>query len=322
VSRAKPIVRLVAALAAIAAIALAAATVRSPLETGGSGGAGGGDGTGSGTGQPPSAEPVESGEVPAFLEYLVYVVVALLAIAVVWYLLAHRRDAVKMIAIGLLIVAALLGLAYALMAAGAVFDAEPPPEEGENESEGFLEEGGEPGDGDESDSSLPIGPLLAVLALITAIFVGGLVLSRGDNDGIARGELADANPEPRRSDAAAVGSAAGRAADRIDEGTAVDNEIYRAWREMTGLLEVDRPESSTPREFAETAVEAGLEREDVDELTRLFEDVRYGDVETTAEMEERAVSVLRRIETEYAAEDADAANATLDRRPSADGDSA
>ncbi|TYL36220.1 hypothetical protein CV102_23340 [Natronococcus pandeyae] len=312
-SRKEPFVRLVAAVAAIVAIALAAATVRSPLETSGSGGAGGGDGDGSGAGQPPPADPPVSGEIPPFLEYLVYVVVALLAVVVVWYLLANRREAVKLIAIGLLVALVTVVLAYGIMnASDLLLSSNATPQEPANESPGLPGDGGEPGSGDDG-SSMPTSPLLVVLALLAAVFVGGVLLSR---DSGGTDELSEPNavaPTAEDADAAAVGSAAGRAADRIDEGTAVDNEVYRAWREMTTLLEVERPESSTPREFADAAVDAGLERDHVEELTRLFEDVRYGDVETTAAMEERAVSVLRRIETEYARDESESADTGDDR---------
>jgi hypothetical protein len=296
----------------------ARSTVRSPLETGGSGGTGGGgDGDGAGTGQPPP-EPTEGGDVPAFLEYLVYLVVALVAIAVVWYLLANRREAVRLIAVGLVILAVVLGLAYAIMVLGGVPLGEQPVEEPANESDGALEEGGEPGEGEgDSQLSIPTGPLLGILALLTAVFVGGLFLSRDENGTTTGTEPMPENATVTGSDAVAVGSAAGRAADRIDDGTAVENEIYRAWREMTDPLDVDRPETSTPREFAGAAVDAGLERDDVEELTRLFEDVRYGDVEATEGMEARAVSVLRRVEAAYA--DGTDASASATDRPSGDG---
>ena len=49
-----------------------------------------------------------------------------------------------------------------------------------------------------------------------------------------------------------------------------------------------------------TAVEAGMAREDVDRLTSLFEEVRYGGESPTEEREEQALEALRRIEDEYA----------------------
>lgn len=108
-----------------------------------------------------------------------------------------------------------------------------------------------------------------------------------------------------------LGAAAGAAADRLEARDAdVDNEVYRAWREMTDLLDVEDPDTSTPGAFAEAAIAAGIDRTYVDELTRLFEEVRYGhkDPETR---EEDAVEIFRAIEAEYAPDRTD--------RPGADG---
>jgi hypothetical protein len=68
---------------------------------------------------------------------------------------------------------------------------------------------------------------------------------------------------------------------------------------MTAQLDVEGPESTTPREFQAAAVEAGMGPEDVRELTHLFEDVRYGGYSPTADREQRALAVLRRIEEKY-----------------------
>jgi len=78
--------------------------------------------------------------------------------------------------------------------------------------------------------------------------------------------------------------------------------VYRAWAEMTAELEVDRPESSTPGEFATVAVDAGMAPEDVDRLTELFEEVRYGGHAPTDDREQAAVETLRRIESRYSDE--------------------
>ncbi|MDY6764790.1 MAG: DUF4129 domain-containing protein [Halobacteria archaeon] len=112
-------------------------------------------------------------------------------------------------------------------------------------------------------------------------------------------------PDGESKDAirAAVGRAAGEAADRIEGDADVTNEVYRAWREMTQYLDVKEPESSTPGEFADAAVETGMSPDDVYELTRLFEEVRYGGESPTREREKQAVEALRRIESEYAEED-------------------
>jgi hypothetical protein len=142
----------------------------------------------------------------------------------------------------------------------------------------------------------------AILAILLVVALAGSVLllfvASGDEDE-SFDEPADDEPDP---DVAAVGRAAGDAADRIERDADVENEVYRAWVEMTGHLDVDNPRSSTPAEFAAAAVAAGMASDDVDELTRLFEEVRYGGEDVTSEREQRAVSALRRIEATYAEE--------------------
>ncbi|OIB59282.1 DUF4129 domain-containing protein [Natrialba sp. SSL1] len=300
-SRNNLLVRVLAAIGGIVAVALVAATIDSPFETGGSGGSAPGSGNGDGGGDPieqppPPDDPATAPEIPAFLEYLIYAIVIIGVIAAVWYLLANRREAVKLIAIGL--VMALIGMALVYLFLGAG-DPSLPDEMIPGDQNG---EPAAPGSGDgERTDLVPPNALVAVLAIITAIFVAGVFLTRGTGEDRDPGEeppVAE-DSQQQTADALAVGSAAGRAADRIGDTDDVDNEIYRAWREMTQPLDVDRPESSTPGEFATAATDAGLNRQHVDELTRLFEDVRYGTTETTPELESRAVSILREIESAY-----------------------
>jgi hypothetical protein len=144
--------------------------------------------------------------------------------------------------------------------------------------------------------------LVAVVGLLAVVAV--LVLT-GDHDQRAIEESGDGEEEldEEAVDVAAVGEAAGRAADRIEESEDEEgfaNDVYRAWAEMTESLTVDHPESSTPGEFAAAAVDAGMDREDVERLTRLFSDVRYGGEDPTPEREREAVETLRRIEAAYA----------------------
>ncbi|WP_245726704.1 DUF4129 domain-containing protein [Natronorubrum sediminis] len=297
--------RIAIACCAIVATALVAATIRTPLESGSDGSGSGSDpGDGEGTGQPMTPESAGDGGVPPFLEYLLYALLIVLAIAVVWYFLAHRREAVKIAAITLLAVFLLVVIVYTLLQFVSVSGSEVEPIEevlagGDDGSDGAA------GSAD-TDTAISPGPLLVTLALTAAIFLGGLFLTRGRSASETERSGLDTN---HRTDAespvdvsAAVGTAAGVAADRLESADEFDNEVYRAWREMTELLEVDRPASSTPREFARAATDAGLDRDDVDELTRLFEDVRYGGEATTQTRERRAIEVLRRIEAEYADE--------------------
>lgn len=158
--------------------------------------------------------------------------------------------------------------------------------------------------------------------LLAAVLGAGLVALvavrylRGDRD--RSGERApfapDLPPRPANpgSDLAGVADAAGGAADRIAGDGAVDNEVYRAWREMTGSLDVERPASSTPGEFADAAVAEGLDPDRVADLTAVFEAVRYGDADPATYADE-AVTALRAIEAEAEAEaETEAATGTED----------
>jgi len=155
--------------------------------------------------------------------------------------------------------------------------------------------GGAGAGGGEGAASAP--ELLFALVVIAALVasVGVLLLAGGDDEATpGSGAASEDDPEEPEPDLAAVGRTAGQAADRIEASDA-DNEVYRAWRDMTTVLEVDRPASSTPAEFAAAAVDAGVDEEPVATLTAVFERVRYGGEDATDDRERRAVAALRRI---------------------------
>ena len=170
------------------------------------------------------------------------------------------------------------------------------------------------GGGDDRTFTAPTS-LIAILLLVASVGIVAAVLLRRDGE-----EAAEVSTEPAFDDEqrrAAIGSAAGDAADRIEDDAGLENEVYRAWAEMADPLPVDHPETSTPAEFADAAVDAGIDPDDVRELTGLFEEVRYSTAEATPEREQRAVEALRRIERQYAdAAGADGSGAG-DRGPNA-----
>jgi hypothetical protein len=147
---------------------------------------------------------------------------------------------------------------------------------------------------------LPAVPPRALLAGGVAALLGAAVFLYARTGGSADFEMSGSDPEPE-PDLAGVGAAAGEAADRLERHADVENEVYRAWREMAGRLEVSNPEATAPAEFAEAAVAAGMAETDVNTLTRLFEEVRYGEREAEPRAED-AVAALRRIERSYAEE--------------------
>lgn len=157
------------------------------------------------------------------------------------------------------------------------------------------------GEGGETTSASPALVLTLVLGGAVSISIALLAVYRRVRTNITS-KPDDAGVETQQTES--LGRAAGRAADRLDSTADIDNEIYRAWREMTASLDVPRPETSTPGEFAEAAIDAGIDSGDVTALTRLFEDVRYGTSTATPANETRAREIFRRIETRYTTEDA------------------
>ena len=132
---------------------------------------------------------------------------------------------------------------------------------------------------------------------VVLLAVGALYVMTGSDESFDmvesdEEETFDVKPET-------IAQSAGHAADRIEESDVpVDNAVYRAWQEMTALLDMESSESTPPADFAERAVESGLDEAKVRELTDLFRDVRYGEKSAT-EREDRAVEVLRDIEQSH-----------------------
>lgn len=289
------------ALLAVISISVAAATLDRTAD--GSGGLGAGDtgGTGAGDGRfsidvsPDGVTPIVSapGWIVEWLVRLLFLLVVLSALYAGYLLLREHgpRTAAVVAAVG-----GMFGLLlYWLLGVGGD-DAGRNRTGGSNETS-LVPGGGVPGGG---ESSLPAAdPPTALAAIFVLALLGaGVVLVRATGDD----EFA---PEPETvsgddGDVSAVGRVAGETADRIARGAVADNEIYRAWREMTDHLDVTNPATSTPSEFAAAAVDAGMDPADVTVLTTLFEEVRYGDASVTTDREERAVEALRNIEEGYA----------------------
>jgi hypothetical protein len=154
-------------------------------------------------------------------------------------------------------------------------------------------------------ANLTVPQVAASLLLVALVGAGVLavVVDRREGEDDDEDDWRVPEREPDREveyDLDRVGKAAGAAADRLDADADPSNEVYRAWREMTRHLRVERPASSTPAEFTAAATDAGMDPADVAELTDLFEAVRYGGEAPTEERVRRAREALRRIERTYA----------------------
>jgi hypothetical protein len=144
-------------------------------------------------------------------------------------------------------------------------------------------------------------PVLLLVLIVVAVVLAFFVYRASGGEDVEPEEPApEAEVVEEDASLAAVGAAAGAAADRIEEAADVDNEVYRAWQEMTTHIDVRNPDASTPAEFAAAASDAGMDNRHVDTLTALFRDVRYGGEAPTEDREQRAVEALRAIEDRYA----------------------
>ena len=280
------------AVIGIVAVGLSAATISQTTDEDELGGNGGGAPD---LGPDERADPGAALDVGPFLEVIGTILVIVAIIYLVYALVYHTKQTLIVAAVVLV----LLGLLFAVVEYGPELQTE--PEEEMEEIEDFdddpFDDGDGEGPGEDGEPSVPTIVLYLLLLLAALITVLSVVTMRNRT-----GEEESEDADDGTDSSAAVGRAAGRAADRLERTVDVDNEVYRAWREMTTLLDVERPESSTPGEFAAAAVDAGLSQSDVSELTRLFEAVRYGDRDPEGR-EEPALAVFRRIEAEYAEEE-------------------
>lgn len=72
------------------------------------------------------------------------------------------------------------------------------------------------------------------------------------------------------------------------------NEVETAWFEMVDRVGLDE-RTRTPRRLAADAVDAGVDPDDAETLTTLFERVRYGDKPVTAGRRQRARHAIQRV---------------------------
>lgn len=288
-------------LVALIVVALAASTLSAPVEdTGGE----------TGVGEPEEDPATGTGITPPrfdFFMYFVFGVLVLLAATATYGLLRQPLEAlrglVQVVVAGALAVGWVL-LLLLLMEDGAESPGTPSGGDPANESTGGNGTGTGEGEGVGSGSQEAIegiteSPellLLGGLAVVTLGVIAAAVL-RGRSGGVEESFTAD---EREGDTLAAIGTVAGEAADRLEGDAAVENEVYRAYKRMTELLDVESPDVRTPGEFRRAAVAAGMAPDDVDELVRTFEAVRYGGHEVTADREQRAIDALRDIEDAYA----------------------
>lgn len=266
-----------------------------------------GEGSGPGASDSPAAQPpptneTGSGPIGVSGDWVAVLLALFVALGLPSLFVIDRHRALGLV----LFVVLLLGAAAIASYFADGFTYQPPDALGLENASSSLQGGGDYGQADQATDdrsrSLPSMLTFGALGLALVMAVGVVFYASSSVD-----ESVDPEPDASaESDGApAVAAAAGRAADHIDDHEGdLSNAVYEAWREMTTTLDVADPATSTPGEFAEAAVAAGMDGGRVAELTDLFEVVRYGGEEPTAEHERRAVETLRAIEAEYEAVDA------------------
>ena len=301
----RSLIVLALAALAVAAIGLSAATLTSTVSPSDGQGAetdnetADADAMPSGPSMSPETEP-GSGAPPLF-QRLMMVLGGLMLLGALGYAVLNpsRATTLAVILLGFLLVVSLL-----IVVAGPTETSPGEPPEQSQQQEQQNTSGGNPGSGGDSDVLYDIPVVWWFLGSFAVLILGVILVLR--RYGLRSDEDSNGEPSESTEETTALGAIAGQAADRIEDrensGPNADNEVYRAWEEMTAQLDIESGETTTPREFEQQATAAGMAPDDVRELTDLFEMVRYGGETATEDREQRAVSVLRRIESTYGGE--------------------
>jgi hypothetical protein len=134
--------------------------------------------------------------------------------------------------------------------------------------------------------------VLAISVLLVALLIGviWLVWRRSRPPRTALAQLADE---------------AQAALSELQAGGDVSNAVLRCYREMSRVLNeqrgIARPRDMTPREFEQQLAAVGLRDGHIQQLTRLFERVRYGAGRTGEREEREAIDCLAAIVQTYGA---------------------
>lgn len=171
---------------------------------------------------------------------------------------------------------------------------------------------GDPSSGDASDeptkqqnatndsaagSGSPGSVGLALLVVLVGIVVIGGVLTVVQLISMRRrdSETTEATTDDGEAAAAVAAHDSDRGAAESMADLKLTNDVYRAWFEMLQRLDETEWGPWTPRECATAAIEAGMNREAVVQLTDQFERVRYGGASPTGECARRAAAARRRL---------------------------
>jgi hypothetical protein len=132
--------------------------------------------------------------------------------------------------------------------------------------------------------------IIAVSAILVALLIGGIWF-------LWRRTRASPPSLTRLADEAQAALA------NIQAGADLRDAVLRCYREMGHILSeqhgIERPRGTTPREFEQQLAAVGLRDEHIQQLTRLFERVRYGARQANEREEREAVVCLTAIVQAY-----------------------
>lgn len=128
---------------------------------------------------------------------------------------------------------------------------------------------------------------------------------------------------PRPTALVQIAAEADRARDALAAGGALEDVVVRSYRQMIKIVaearELRRSPSATPREFEDTLAGAGLPYGPLDDLTKLFEQVRYGGLSAGPKERQAAIDSLTAIAAACRAEQRRAMPGGRASRPDAQG---
>jgi hypothetical protein len=165
---------------------------------------------------------------------------------------------------------------------------------GTDEAAGDGSDGGEQG----TDTSFAVSVGTLLLLFLTALSGVGVLYRYTSRSESKEDGPEDSAPGGEESIPTATIAMSGGETPGIED-PPQENRIYRAWAEMTAMLDIENPHSRTPAEVEEVAVSAGMDRSRVAELTALFRMVRYGRGSPTDQQERAATDHLERIEESF-----------------------
>ncbi|HIC96581.1 TPA: DUF4129 domain-containing protein [Candidatus Bipolaricaulota bacterium] len=237
------------------------------------------------------------------LDLLPWLLLGLLILGIVLFRQALLREFGLRLVAGLLLLALLglvIGLDQLLPEEGAVKEVEPPargPVEPPSQGPATpIAEAGE--DVPEGPGTLPWWAeyLMAMAVAVPLVLIGW---------GIARRFwFSRASPtESPESEGEELAAAVREAAAELRAGLPVEEVVIRCWVRMTEILAgrtggAGGPPAVTPRELAHLLAERGVRHGAIAELTKLFEEVRYGG-KADLPRREQALAALEGIEEAY-----------------------